>query len=288
MSPPLITSLIPSSSAATVLFPPNTSVPPPLISAETQEKILQHSPPTIISSRRAAALLSITALIPSLHRTPPAAAFSIGISGPKDWLREQKRKASRFLLAPIDASRNSLNAAYTFLTNGSSDYADKDLEEIQGLLRSAARDCVPQDRNSFVTFQANTGVEVCTFQLVVNNASSLLGDKDPVKLEAEAKLSDLIRSFRSLNGVANKTDIHLASSRKRRVSMALEKGDHVKGHMLLVVLSFDFLTWGSTPGKLPLTTLLRYLVRQNVADALLDTISSLDKFEQGIKDCLEI
>ncbi|KAK3038113.1 hypothetical protein RJ639_029567, partial [Escallonia herrerae] len=172
--------------------------------------------------------------------------------------------------------------------NGSSDYADKDLEEIQGLLRSAARDCVPQDRNSFVTFQANTGVE-----LVVNNASSLLGDKDPVKLEAESKLSDLIRSFRSLNGVANKTDIHLASSRKRRVSMALEKGDHVKGHMPLVVLSFDFLTWGSTPGKLPLTTVLRYLFncfccRQNVADALLDTISSLDKFEQGIKDCLEI
>lgn len=41
-----------------------------------------------------------------------------------------------------------------------SDYAEKDLEEFQRLLRSAARDCVPKDRNSFVAFQANTGVEV--------------------------------------------------------------------------------------------------------------------------------
>ncbi|KAK3030556.1 hypothetical protein RJ639_039586 [Escallonia herrerae] len=281
MSPPLITSLIPSAAAA--LFPPKPPVaPPPLIRADTQEKLLQHSPPTIISSRRAAALLSITALIPSLHRTPPAAAaFSIGISGPKDWLREQKRKASRFLLAPIDASRYSLNAAYTFLTNGSSDYADKDLEEIQGLLRSAARDCVPQERNSFVAFQANTGVEVCTFQLVVNNASSLLGDKDPVKLEAEAKLSDLIRSFSSLNGVANKTDIHLASSRYelRVVGIHILWSFWPRSELLDSQLDMDTVVQ---------TTKEAVYDQQNVADALLDTISSLDKFEQGIKDCLEI
>lgn len=35
--------------------------------------------------------------------------------------------------------------------------------------------------------------QVCTFQLIVKNASSLLADKDPIKLEAEAKLTDLIR-----------------------------------------------------------------------------------------------
>ena len=29
------------------------------------------------------------------------------------------------------------------------------------MLNSAARDCVPEDRNSFVAFQAKTGVEVC-------------------------------------------------------------------------------------------------------------------------------
>ena len=41
-----------------------------------------------------------------------------------------------------------------------SEYTNKDLEEIQELLRSAARDCVPQERNSLVSFQASTGVEV--------------------------------------------------------------------------------------------------------------------------------
>lgn len=36
-------------------------------------------------------------------------------------------------------------------------------------------------------------VQVCTFRLVVNNAASLLDKNDPVKLEAEASLDDLIR-----------------------------------------------------------------------------------------------
>lgn len=35
--------------------------------------------------------------------------------------------------------------------------------------------------------------QVCTFKLIVKNAASLLTDKDPVKLEAEAMLDDLIR-----------------------------------------------------------------------------------------------
>lgn len=107
------------------------------------------------------------------------------------------------------------------------------------MFRSAARDCVIEDRNSFVAFQANTGVEVCTFRLVVKNASSLLGDKDPVKLEAESMLNDLVRSFTSLNGLVNETDAQFAAERKK------------------------------------------------VADSLMDTLSSLDKFEQGIKDCLD-
>ncbi|KAM2020756.1 hypothetical protein ACFX16_042857 [Malus domestica] len=179
-------------------------------------------------SRRDVALLSLIALIPSLFRPGPASGLSFGISGPKDWLREQKKKASRFLLAPIDASPAT-----------DSDYTNKEMEEVQRLFRSAARDCVIEDRNSFVAFQANTGVEVCTFRLVVKNASSLLGDKDPVKLEAESLLNDLIRSFTSLNGLVNETDVQFAAERKK------------------------------------------------VADYLMDTISSLDKFEQGIKDCLE-
>lgn len=46
---------------------------------------------------------------------------------------------------------------------GDADYTDQDFEKFQNLFRSAARDCVPQDRNSFVSFQANTGVEVSSF-----------------------------------------------------------------------------------------------------------------------------
>ncbi|KAJ6931884.1 hypothetical protein NC652_015158 [Populus alba x Populus x berolinensis] len=139
------------------------------------------------------ALLSFLALVPSA----PASAFSVGISDSQSEFKEEK------------------------------------LEEVQRLLKSAARDCVPQDRNSFVAFQANTGVEVCTFRLIVKNAASLLDKKDPAKLEAEAILDDLIRSFTSLDGLANEANVQLASD------------------------------------------------RQKVADALMNTISSLDKFEQG-------
>lgn len=122
--------------------------------------------------------------------------------------------------------------------NKESTHSDKDLEEVQNLLKSAARDCVVQERNSFVAFQANTGVEVCTFRLIVKNASSLLEDKNSVKLEAEGMLDDLISSFTSLNSLANETDVQVASS------------------------------------------------RQSIADALMDTIASLDKFERGVLDCL--
>lgn len=44
-----------------------------------------------------------------------------------------------------------------------SEFSEKDLNEIQSLLKSAARDCVPRDRNSFVQFQSKTGVEVLIF-----------------------------------------------------------------------------------------------------------------------------
>ncbi|XP_011008409.1 PREDICTED: uncharacterized protein LOC105113788 isoform X1 [Populus euphratica] len=186
-------------------------------------------------SRRDAALLSFLGLVPSA----PASAFSVGISGPKDWLKDQKKKTAKYVLAPIDASREILRSAYLLLTESQSEFKEEKLEEVQRLLKSAARDCVPQDRNSFVAFQANTGVEVCTFRLIVKNAASLLDKKDPVKLEAEAILDDLIRSFTSLDGLANEANVQLASD------------------------------------------------RQKVADALMNTISSLDKFEQGVKDCLE-
>ncbi|XP_045805098.1 uncharacterized protein LOC123898238 [Trifolium pratense] len=189
-----------------------------------------------IFSRRDIALLSLFSL-----SAAPASAIDFGISGPKDWLKEQKKKSFKFLLAPVDASRESLRSVYLYLTaeTGAS-YTDEDLQKFQELFRSAARDCVPEDRNSFVAFQANTGVEVCTFRLIVKNAASLLGKKDPVKLEAEALLDNLIRSFASISGMASETNIELASDRRK------------------------------------------------IADAVSDTITCLDKFEQGIRDCLEI
>ncbi|XP_028757726.1 uncharacterized protein LOC114716821 isoform X2 [Neltuma alba] len=190
-------------------------------------------PKTLPLSRRDAGLLLLLSL------SPPSPAFAIGISGPKDWLKEQKKKSSKFLLAPVDASRESLRSAYLLLLESDADYTDQDFEKFQNLFRSAARDCVPQERNSFVSFQANTGVEVCTFRLIVKNAASLLGNKDPVKLKAEALLDDLIRSFTFVSGLAGETTYKLASNRK-------------------------------------------------IADAVEGTLSSLDKFEQGIKDCLEI
>ncbi|KAI4316813.1 hypothetical protein L6164_024755 [Bauhinia variegata] len=194
----------------------------------------------LILSRRDVALFSFLSQMSFFSLSSTAPASAIGISGPKDWLREQKKKSSNFLLAPIDASRESLRSAYSLLMERDSDYTDKDLEQFQNIFRSAARDCVPQERSSFVTFQANTGVEVCTFRLIVKNAASLLGNKDPVKLKAEVLLDDLIRSFTSVSGLASETNIQLASNRRK------------------------------------------------IADAVGDAISSLDKFEQGIKDCLEI
>ncbi|XP_021900636.1 uncharacterized protein LOC110816660 [Carica papaya] len=241
----LMTCLISSTSSFTLtafsLFPPR---PKPHNSNQKLNRYQQNqqSPPVQIPvkiSRREAALLSSLSFLLSFSPPDPAIAFSFGFSGPKDWLKEQKKKASRFLLAPIDASRESLRSAYLLLARESG-YTDKDAEEVRRYLKSAARDCVSQDRNSLVAFQASTGVEVCTFKLIVKNASSLLDDRDPIKLEAEVILTDLIRSFTSLSAVASENDIRLSSN------------------------------------------------RQKVADALIDTISSLGKFEKSIKDCLEI
>lgn len=217
-----------AASASLSLLPPK-----PQISSKRHENQRRLLLPKL--SRRDAALLSFLALVPSA----PASAFSVGISGPKDWLKDQKKKTAKYILAPIDASREILRSVYLLLTDSQPEFKEEKLEEVQRLLKSAARDCVPQDRNSFVAFQANTGVEVCTFRLIVKNAASLLDKKDPAKLEAEAILDDLIRSFTSLDGLANEANVQLASD------------------------------------------------RQKVADALMNTISSLDKFEQGVKDCLE-
>ncbi|XP_019415029.1 PREDICTED: uncharacterized protein LOC109326727 isoform X1 [Lupinus angustifolius] len=176
-------------------------------------------------TRRDFAFLSFLSSTTSFLSSP-ASAIEFGISGPKDWLKEQKKKSSNFLLAPVDASRQILRSGYLFLTETDTTYSDEDLQKIQDLFRSAARDCVPEDRNSFVNFQANTGVEVCTFRLIVKNAASLRASKDPVKLKAEALLDNLIRSFTSVSGLASETNIQLASDRESIGVPAVKKFRH--------------------------------------------------------------
>lgn len=208
--------------------------------APRHQEPTQKSPnPNIsLTPRRTAILLvSFPSLVASIAQPPTSSAISFGIPGPKEWLREQKKKAARFVLAPIDASRQSLRSAYLLLT---SEPQEGDSGEIRKMLSSAARDCVPQSRSSLVSFQASTGVEVCTFRLIVKNAASLLDKTDPVKLEAETRLGDLIRSFSFLNTTIDKSDLQLASDREK------------------------------------------------VKDGLTDSISALDKFEQGIKECLGV
>ncbi|KAL1198717.1 hypothetical protein V5N11_020796 [Cardamine amara subsp. amara] len=224
-------SLIPISQP---LFTSNTKPQTPIATAQTSDL-----PPRILSRRDTILFSSAASLFLSLSPTNPAYAFSLGISGPKEWLKDQKKKSSRFLLAPIDASREALRSAYLSLDK-ESEYTDKDLENLQNLFKTSARDCVPKERSSLVDFQSKTGVEVCTFKLVVKNAASLLDDKDPLKLEAENILNDLVRSFGSLIVLTNGSDMNLPSDRKK------------------------------------------------IADAVMEAISYLDKFEKGVKDCLEI
>ncbi|KAL9274984.1 hypothetical protein AKJ16_DCAP16304 [Drosera capensis] len=204
---------------------PHTTTSPSHLS--TRDRPPQHE--LEVRRREIPLLLSLGGLIPNIGRPAPAFAFEFGISGPKDWLKEQKKKSIKFILAPIDASPGK-----------DAEYGDKELEEVRRLVKTAARDCVVNERNSFVSFQAKTGVEICTFSLVVNNASSLLDDGDPLKLEAEAKLDDLVKSFTLLNSMANNVNIQVLSSREKlaeavtRTTFFLNKFEEVGGIWSLI------------------------------------------------------
>lgn len=132
-----------------------------------------------------------------------AHAFSLGISGPKDWLREQKKKTADFLIAPISASRNRLRTALSLCETA---YLE-DLLEADKLVNVAARDCIRPEAGSLAAFQAKTGVEVCTFRLILKNAASLLDDSDPMKSNANEALTNLINSFTSLKGILSRSSV---------------------------------------------------------------------------------
>ncbi|XP_043809436.1 uncharacterized protein LOC110606826 [Manihot esculenta] len=128
---------------------------------------------------------------------------------------------------------------------------------ISSLLRSAAKECIPQERNSFVAFQASTGVEVCTFRLIVKNVSSSLDKEVLPKLEAETMGNKILE--KDLMG------LHL-----------------ILDEAVFAIESSNMLV------QLPFSSFSSLFCRKKVADALMNTISSLNKFEQGVKDCLEV
>ncbi|GJN23153.1 hypothetical protein PR202_gb10776 [Eleusine coracana subsp. coracana] len=169
----------------------------------------QPTPPDLIPRR--AALLALV-LVASPAR-PASAAFSFSIPGPKELLREQKKKSASYLLAPIAASRDTLVKAQALLASPNASAGDA--EEVRGRIGAAGRDCVERQRNSIVAFQSRTGVEAFTFSLILRNAASLLADKDPLKVEADTRLGELIQSFTDLGTVVESSNFELPDDRKK-------------------------------------------------------------------------
>ncbi|KAL2633460.1 hypothetical protein R1flu_004939 [Riccia fluitans] len=171
----------------------------------SQDQLNSNTSKSQEQSRRAALCL-LGAVSLSAIPCDEAAAFSPGFSGLKDWLQGQKQKNPQFLLAPILASRERLNSVLLLLTK-LGELSKEDLEEAARLVKVASRDCMPALDGSLIGFQSKTGVEVCTFKLVLKNAASLLADDDPLKLTAEENLQALTRSFVILDGLLAGTNV---------------------------------------------------------------------------------
>ncbi|TVU44802.1 hypothetical protein EJB05_04260, partial [Eragrostis curvula] len=197
--------------------PAPTTVRPPLRCRATAASVLRDSsgppltPPNQTSRR--AALLALILVASPARPAAAAAAFSFSIPGPKELLREQKKKSASYLLAPIAASRDTLVKAQALLASPNA--SAEDAEEVRGRIGAAGRDCVARQRNSIVAFQSRTGVEVCTFSLILKNAASLLSNKDPLKVEADSRLGELIQSFSDLGTVVETSNFELPDDREK-------------------------------------------------------------------------
>ncbi|KAG6585830.1 hypothetical protein SDJN03_18563, partial [Cucurbita argyrosperma subsp. sororia] len=99
-------------------------------------------------------MISFLAAMPSLFLPAPAAALNLGISNAFDYSNKDMENVRRMLMTGIPLFNFKLVAANAF------DYSNKDMENVRRMLMSVARHCVLKDRNSFVQFQASTGVEV--------------------------------------------------------------------------------------------------------------------------------
>lgn len=101
------------------------------------------------------------------------------------------------------------------------------------------------------------------------------------------------RSFSSLNVLVNESDALLASQRYvSYVQINMTKREFSEKH---VIGSVNKHTISNCCTFLQVVSVMHSIsepsrslcCRKKVADSLMDTISSLDKFEQGIKNCLE-
>eukprot|EP00249_Psilotum_nudum_P013231 c24230_g1_i2 orf=334-1056(-) len=186
----------------TFSHPPHTPIPPP----PTSLALHPSSPPPLflrnqqylVLCRRELSfhgllnLLGCSFVLQSLHCDAAYGFSFVGIPGPKEWLKGQKKRTAQFLLAPIIASWDKLNSAQLLLT---SSISSREVKEVQKSVRAASCDCMAPEAGSFVAFQIKSGIEVCTFRLILKNAASLLDDRDPVTLRAYASLDNLIGSF---------------------------------------------------------------------------------------------
>eukprot|EP00897_Mesotaenium_endlicherianum_P005129 jgi/Mesen1/4644/ME000241S03686 len=114
----------------------------------------------------------------------------------KDWLRQQKIRTSDGLLKPIRSSRDRLTGIIDLVANEGA--TQEQVKRAKEIATDAARDCVAPAAGSFFSFQADSGVEVCTYALILKNGGSLLNKNDPLLLAAEARLGDLVRKFEDL------------------------------------------------------------------------------------------
>jgi hypothetical protein len=107
---------------------------------------------------------------------------------------------------------------------------------------------MPAQPGSITEIQTRTGVEVCTFRLVLKNAASLLDKNDPLKVNADAALDALIRS----------------------------------------TFPFTFWSFVALDRLLADGAAGATSRRENVMGALKETTVALDSFERGVRNCLGI
>ncbi|CAI7732876.1 unnamed protein product [Closterium sp. NIES-53] len=145
---------------------------------------------SVIAAPAAAAAAAVALSLGIAATAAPGSAQAFGLSGPKEWLKAQKRKSMQFLLNPLMVSSARLAAAKAEFEASTT---PSELASVQAGVREASLDCLAPG--------FTPGVELCTFKLILKNAASLLDKNDPALVLGEEALLDLIWSFRELHGL---------------------------------------------------------------------------------------